>query len=269
MDEAIEYLDKGLTLAERMQELGENARPDFDDPAVAKQVMESLELARLLILTNNAYIKSCYAYFDYRAAPGTETRNGLATEVARLESAVKAFRAAPGFAYKLYGIDQLMENALAALDDLDAAEETLVSAPDPDGVSALILAHQEKDKELFATRAADAVKVLYWKGMVDGKDILRIRGDSIEIEHVAADPIHSVEFEFHSPLPNRPGTVFIRDMRSGEIHPFVLRQPTAENEFAAEVYLFDPGPGYAVWEMEIYFLDESPEAVGVDTEWNG
>ncbi len=266
-EEALAYLLVGHYLVEHMQALGEKAKPLFDDPNVASHVMDSLELARALIATNHAYVKTCFAYFDYREQRTDEFRSLLAAELDRLDSAVAEFRAAPGFGYKLYGIDQFRINARDALDDLDAAEAKLAAAPDPSEVSELILAHQEKDKELVVARAEDAVKVLHWKGMVDGKDILKVQRDQVAIEHIAADPIHSDTTTFFAPLPARAGTVFLRDMQSGEIHPFVLQQPNAENNYTAEIYFFDPGPGYTVWELELYFLDEAPEAVGVDTAW--
>jgi hypothetical protein len=267
MDETTEYLDKGLALVERMKELGEQARDDFDDPETAQQVMESLELARLLIMTNNAYVKTCLAYFDYREARTKAAHERLASSVATLESVVETFRDAPGFGYKLYGIDQLLMNAREALQDLEAAEQRLASAPDEAELMAAIGEQQATNRRLVESHADKAVKVLYWNGRVDGKDILNIRGDTVSIDHIAADPIHVIESRVESPLPSKPGTVFIRDIRSGEIHPFVLEHPTAENSYTAKIYFFDPGPGYAPWEIEVYFVDEPPETLDAMPVW--
>ena len=267
MPEALQYLDKGLTMAERMQALGREAAPKFDNPEVARQVGESLELGRLLIATNNAYARACFAYCAYRESPEPKAKAKLEESLARLTTAADSFRAAPGFAYQLYGIDQLVSNIRDMLANHEEAERRLASAPDADEVSGLIAAHQAQDVRVLQEHAGAAVKVLHWQGMVDGKDILRIQGDKLTIEHVMADAIHSDEVKFETPLPAKSGTVVVKDIRSGEIHPFVLTQPTAENGYTAELFLFDPGPGYAMWELEVYFLERDPASLGIDPTW--
>ena len=267
IDEALKYLDKGLGQAENMQSLGQTAARDFDDPEVARQVGDSLELARQLIATNVAYTRACFAFFDYRTSPGPETEDALLKSYANLRHAVTEFRAASGFDYKLYGIDQLLSNIQLMVLDREEAQRRLAAAPDEDEVSSLIATHQAQDARVLNEHADAAVKVLHWQGMVDGKDILRIQGDSLTIEHVMADPIHSDEAVFAAPLPAKPGTVVVKDIRSGAVHPFVLTQPTEENGFTTEVYLFDPGPGYAMWELEVYFLDRDPLSLGIDPTW--
>ncbi|MCC6490507.1 MAG: hypothetical protein IT364_23685 [Candidatus Hydrogenedentes bacterium] len=267
IDEALKYLDKGLGQAQNMQSLGRAAAPDFDDPEVARQVGDSLELARQLIAVNIAYTKACFAYFGYAAAPGPETEKALEESLSNMVVTVGEFRAVPGFDYKLYGIDQLRKNILEMLVDREEAQRRLAAAPDKDEVSGLIAEHQAQDVRILQEHADAALKVLHWQGMVDGKDILRIQGDKLTIEHVMADPIHSDKVVFAAPLPAKAGTVVVKDIRSGEVHPFVLTQPTKENSYTAEVYLFDPGPGYAMWELEVYFLDRDPVSLGIDPTW--
>ncbi len=256
MADAIQHIDLGLSLVERMLAMGKEATPAFDDQQVAARVLESLELARLLILTNNAYIKTCYAYFDYRDTPTDTHKNKLELETARLKDAVEQFQAAPGFAYKLYGVAQLIESASAMLADRSAAERMLENAPDESEIADLIRERQDRDRDLLAQLGLKAVKILHWKGMVDGKDILHIRGDTVRIEHIAADPIQHAEATFSNPLPERPVTVFLNNIRSPEIHPFVLEQPTEDNGFTAKVYLFDQPPGYGLWEFEAYYIEK-------------
>ncbi|MCC6698869.1 MAG: hypothetical protein IT365_24810 [Candidatus Hydrogenedentes bacterium] len=267
IDEALKYLDKGLGQAENMRSLGRTAASDFDDREVARQVGDSLELARLLIATNIAYTKACFAYFGYAAAPGPETEKALSMTYGNLRHAATEFRAAPGFAYKLYGIDQLLSNMQIMMLDREVAQRRLAAAPDEEKVSALIAKHQAQDARILQEHADTALKVLHWQGMVDGKDILRIQGDKLTIEHVMADPIHSDEATFAAALPAKAGTVVVKDIRSGAIHPFVLTQPTQDNGYTAEVYLFDPGPGYAMWELEVYYLDADPIYLGIVPTW--
>ncbi len=265
--ETLEYLDQGLTSAERMLTLGQEARADFDDPEVAQRVIESLDLTRLLVQTNNRYVRTCFAFFEYRAERSDAARSRLASEYDNLQSVIEAFRAAPGFGYKLYGIEQLLENVEEALADPERAELALETAPDAEGVADAIAEQQADNRRLVESHLEDAVKILYWNGRVDGKDILSIRGDAVSIEHVAADPIHVIESRIETPLPAKPGTVFVRDIRSSEIHPFVLEHPSAENDYTAKIYFFDPGPGYAPWEMEVYYLHNTPETLDAALPW--
>jgi len=255
--DAVAHLDRGLAMAARMVELGEKARSRFDVPETATQVMDALNLTRLLIQTNNAYIKTCYAYFDYFDASSPENREYLKQEATRLREAAEQFKKAPGFNYKLYGAEQLLGNAEALVADRQIALETLATAPDALEIETLIRNRQEQDRDLLEQYADAAVKVLHWKGRVDGKDLLHIQGDTVTIEHIAADAIQDEQATFYASLPEKEVTVFLRNITSPEMHPFVLEQPTSENAYTAQVYLFDLPPGYCAWEFELYYADQT------------
>jgi len=255
--DAVAHLDRGLALAVRMVELGEKALPHFDNPKTAAQVMDALNLTRLLIQTNNAYIKTCYAYFDYSDASSPENREYLKEETNRLRETSEQFRKAPGFNYKPYGIEQLLGNANALVADRDIALKTLSKAPDALETAAIIRKRQEQDRDLLEQYADAAVKVLHWKGRVDGKDFLHIQEDTVTIEHIAADAIQDEQATFYASLPERNVTVFLNDVTSPEMHPFVLEQPTSKNAYTARVYLFDLPPGYGDWEFELYYVDQT------------
>ena len=102
---------------------------------------------------------------------------------------------------------------------------------------------------------------------MDGKDILHVRGNHIEIEHIQYDQINSVEFEFFWPLPRKEVTVLLKNVESQAIHPFVLEQPAVENDYTAKVYLDDRPGGYGWWEFELYYLEERPDQVGLAIAW--
>ena len=268
MDEAIERLDSGLAAAGKMYTMGQDAAKRIDDAELAQALTDSLELTRLLIATNNLYVKTCYAYFAYRDNPADATRQDLAKHLEELKATMARFRAAPGFVYKLYGVEQLVENADRAIADLDAAESALANAPAPEAVDGLIAAYQQQHRDALAVHGK-AKRFYHWKGRVDGRDVLTIRGDTVEMEHLQSDPIQVLEESFDEPLPKRPVTVLLRDLQSLATHPFVLEQPSAENDYAAVIYLFDQPGGYGLWEFELYYLDESAEDAGLLPPWAG
>jgi len=252
-----------LAAAIRMEELFTKVSSDIDDPKLAQQVADGLHLTRLLVETNNRYIRTCYAYFCYREQRNGESREGLLSSLAALADARKRFVEAPGFCYQLHGLDQLIKNAQDAAADLDQAEQTLAQAPDQGQVARLLVSQQDEHAGILASRADSAVKVLHWRGRVDGRDILRIRGKQIEVEHIQGDSISSATFEFTHPLPEKRVTVLVKDIESRDSQPFLLEQPCRENDHTIRLFLKDEIPSYTWWEFEIYYVDETPEALGL------
>ena len=266
-EEAITYLDKGLRAAQRMEALYDDIAPVLEGHPLDRQLRDSLTLTRCLVATNNAYVRTCLAYFAYRDDPAPAKRETLAAEVANLESKREAFIAAPGFGYQLFGIDYLLQAAREAVDDLPAHEARLAAAPDQDGVLQAIADHQKRNAEALERLAGRATKFLSWRGKVDGKDILTIRGETLSIEHIQDDPIHSMESRFYEPLPQRAVTILFKDIESQTIHPFILEHPSEENDFALKFFLADRSRGYSWWAFDLYYIDQSPDALGLAPPW--
>jgi len=61
--------------------------------------------------------------------------------------------------------------------------------------------------------------------------------------------------------------VLVRDVESRTLHPFVLEQPTSENDYTFKLYLADRGRGYAWWAFELYYVERTPEQVGLAVPW--
>lgn len=263
IDEALEHLDRGLDAAIRMEELYADVRSDIEDPKLARQVGDGLQLTRLLVETNNRYIRTCYAYFRYRAQRDEEGREGLVSSLAALTDARKRFVEAPGFCYQLYGVDQLIESAKDVVADLDKAERTLARAPDRGQVERLLVSQQDEHARILQSHAKSAVKVVHWRGKVDGRDILRIRGSRIDVEHIQGDRIDAVDYAFTNPLPERCVTVLVKDIESRDSQPFLLEQPCRDNDYTIGIYLKDGIPSYTWWEFELYYVDATPEGLGM------
>ena len=266
-DEALEYFEKGRAAVLEAVARCAAAKDTMSDAAFASELADSAALTRWLVETNRLYVKTCYDYFGYREDPTEANRAKLADTVAALESARAGFMKAPGFDYKLFGIDILLDKAKEALDDLALAEKTLADAPDADGTLEAIAAQQAQHAEALKTHAGEAVKFLAWSARIDGKDLVSVRGNDAAIDHIQDDGPQSVEYEFFEALPDRPVTVLVKDLGSTFLHPFVLEQPTAENDYTLKLFIQDKGRGYGAWKLELYYLDQPPEALGLEVPW--
>ena len=179
---------------------------------------------------------------------------------------MQTFSNTPNCVYRLDGMEQLLRNVKFALRDLQGAEEALANAPNDDGIDKLIDDQQSRAKEVLETEKA--IKILHWKGRVDGRDLVKVQTDKIEIEHLRYDNIVEMTHEFSNPLPQKEYTVVIKDIQSRSFHPFVLEQPSVDNGFTATIYLSDyPKHGYSWWEFEVHCIEKSPEVLGLATPW--
>jgi hypothetical protein len=262
LTETFMYLDHGLETVEAMAERSEGVCAAMDD-ASADDVARALELTRLLILTNNLYVKTAFAYFRYREEPREERREALATQHILLSEARDAFAQAPGFDYQLFGVDQLLANVRQALDDLDRAEQVLAEAPSADEIEAYVREEQDRYATVLEEHREEAVRILHWRGKIDGSDVVRMQGTRVSIEHLRWDGPFVERADVLAPLPATTGTVIPSRIESRPLHPFALEQPCAANGFSVEIYLTDVPGGAGWWEFELYYLPEAPGTFGL------
>jgi hypothetical protein len=262
IEETFSYLDHGLEISHTMKQKYKQFKERISNKELADDVENRLEMTWSLIKTNNLYIKSAFAYFAYRDTPIEENKRTLTVRFKELEENLNKFSGRSGFGYHLYGINQLLININQILDDFSYAEQLLVNAPNSSQIEVAIAEQQSRYKEILKHDANACVKILYWEGRVDGRDILHIKGDLIEVEHLRWDPIYFNEYHFVNPLPQKEGTVIVKDIESRSIHPFILEQPNEQNEYNAKVYLYDV-PGGAGWfKFELYYISKLPHELG-------
>jgi hypothetical protein len=267
--ETLLYLDHGLDIAQQMKTISVLAEKNISDKELATRLTNSVELTWWLVKTNNLYVKTIFDYFDYRNNPTIENKKILEKRSQELQTAKQTFLNTPNCVYRLDGMEQLLKNVEEALEDLPIAENALANAPGDDGINALILEQQTKSKDVLLTESDKAVKVLHWRARVDGRDLVKIHADKLEVEHLRYDNISEMSYEFSNPLPQKKVTLIVKDIQSRSFRPFVLEQPSAENEFTATIYLSDyPEHGYSWWEFEIYYLEKSPAELGLKPPWN-
>jgi len=266
--ETLMYLDHGLDIANSMVEKFTSAKQLVNDADKANEFENSLLLTQRLIKSNNLYVKTFFNYFNYREKPTAENKSALVGNAKALRAAMDQFLATPKCVYRLDGMEQLLNNVQQVVQDRENAERLLAIAPGDDEIDQIIDVQQEKYKKLLKDYENEAIKFLYWQGRVDGRDLIHVRGENVEVEHLRYDSISEISHEFFAALPEKPVTVFIKDIQSRSFKPFVLEQPNEKNNYTSTLYLSDyPKHGYSWWKFELYYIDKSPEELGLNVPW--
>ncbi len=268
IEETYLYLDHGLKLADEVRSIASKSAINISDLKKRERLVNNAEMTYRLVKVNNYYVKSMISYFQYRETQSLEHKLQLSKYSKKLSFAMKTFREIPGFVYRLDGIEQLQVNINSVLENVERAEKILANAPDDAGIDKLIDDQQVKYIEVLEKYKDEAVKVLYWQGRVDGRDLFKVKGNEIEIEHLRYDNILETTEKFSAELPTKNYTVIPVDIKSRSFGPFVLEQPSTENDFTVTLYLSDsPMHGYSWWKFELYYIPRPPEELGLSVPW--
>ncbi len=266
--ETLLYLDHGLDVAQTMLDKSNKAKPLIADNELAEKVSNSVDLTYWLIKTNNLYVKTFFSYFDYREFPTEENKMLLFQYANELRVSMQKFLATPGCVYRLDGMLQLLKNVDQVLLDLGMEEEKLAHAPDDEGIKKIIAGQQSKYADVLKNYNKKAVKFLHWEGRVDGMDLIHIKADKLEVEHLRYDNIAEMDYQFLKSLPKKNVTVIIKDIQARSFRPFVLEQPNKENDYTVTIYLSDyPKHGYSWWKFDLYYSSKPPDELGLTVPW--
>jgi hypothetical protein len=265
--ETMQYLNHGLNTAEKMYERYESIRDLIENPDLAMEIGERLNMTRFLIKTNNLYVQTMFDYFRYFEDTAPDNQEKLAQSAEQLANTKSAFEKLPGFGYKLFGVDQLLRNAFTALQDPKRARENLQLAPSTAEIEKTITDQQKTYAELLSKHKAQAVKFFHFEGAVDGRDILMIKDSSFTIEHLRWDPAYVDKTIFYDVLPGEAYTVIPEDLESRPMHPFVLEQPSQKNDYTARIYLYDKPGGHGKIKFNLYYIAKKPENLGLTIPW--
>jgi len=265
--DTLEDIRRGHAVAEAMYTRFASVAPALGDAALAEDLRNRLDMTRRLIETNQRYAEAIFAYFDYFDAPTPERKARLAEVLEETRQTFDAFQRVPGYGYILWGIEELVKAVEAALEDIDAARRTLAEAPDRAQLEATIAGQQTLYKKVVEAKKDSAVMFAHVRVLVDGRDIINVRGQEYTIDHIQWDGPQVQDFTFHAPLPEKAVTVIPIDIESRPLHPFVLEQPDAENGYTARIYLDDMPGGNGWIEFDLYYIDQHPEALGLAVPW--
>lgn len=268
IEETYLNLDHGLALAEKAKNIIQLVANKILDSKKRMEVLNNSEMTYELVKVNNYFVKSFISYFQYRDTKTLEDKIQLENYSKLLHEEIKLFKNVPEFVYRLDGIEQLQVNINDALENLDLAEAKFAEAPDDDEIEKLINEQQSKYIQVLEKYKNEAVKILSWQGRVDGRDLLKMRGDKTRIEHLRYDNIQEVSEELFNSLPLNNFTVIPLDIQSRSFGPFILEQPSEENDFTTTIYLSDfPMHGYSWWKFELFYIPRSPKELGLDVPW--
>ena len=94
---------------------------------------------------------------------------------------------------------------------------------------------------------------VFWRGNVDNKVRLTIKGDTLEQETIEGAEKPAGKFSFTAPLPEQAVTVQVsrKEGRSKKIK--VIQQPTVDNDFTAIIEIHDEGGGARDYVLEIFW----------------
>ena len=224
-------------------------------------------MTRWLIETNNEYVKTAFNYFAYFEKPNKISKQKLVDSYNKLVEAKKNFTAVPGFGYKLFGVNLLIANAELAIDDPQKAQNILHSSPTSDEIENTIASQQKQYKLLLKKYKTEAVKLLHTEVKVDGRDLFIVNDNKYRIKNLRYDGAHAQKLKFFTKLPQKEVTVIPLDIHSRPIHPFVLEQPNAQNNYTVTIYMYDKPGGDGIMEFELYYIDKTPKEVNLNLPW--
>ncbi len=265
--ETIDDLDHGLQTAETMVEKFQSTKLLIADSKLAQKIENALHMTKLLILTNNLYVKTSFAYFEYRENPSLHKKNTLKNYYKQLIQTRENFKNASGFGYRLFGVNQLLKNTEQVLANLNETEQRLEILPTRDELEQTITEQQQSYKQILERYKKEAVKYLHFEVEIDGRDILIIKDNEYKIEHLRWDGPSVKQCQFVGKLPQKAITIIPKDIESRPMHPFVLQQPNKENGYTTKIYLYDKPGGFGIVNFDLYYIPKKPGELGLKNSW--
>jgi hypothetical protein len=262
------YLDHGLETAVEMCNNFDQIKDGIEDQKLAADVENKLLMTQRLIRTNNFYVKTFFDYFGYLENESQANKTELKKSYQSLVDTKAEFKSTKDFGYRLFGVDQVLLNAKGALDNRSAEISKMKNMPSREEVENTIRIQQARYKEVLEQYADEAIKFYEFEGGIDGRDILHIQEEKMTLEHLRWDPPFITNQEFYAPLPKQEYTVIPKDIESKPMHQFIFEQPSEQNDFMAQVYLYDLPGGTSVNHFELYYIPRSPKELGLEIPWS-
>ena len=104
---------------------------------------------------------------------------------------------------------------------------------------------------LFSNSPSQTEGRVFWKGMVDSKVQLIVKGDKIETKTVAGTEYPGV-YSFTTPLPDAVVTVGL-NKTEGRGKASIIQQPSESNSFTAIIEIVDQKGGAKEYQLDIFW----------------
>ena len=112
--------------------------------------------------------------------------------------------------------------------------------------------------------SASAEEVFRWRGEVDGVDEIQIRGSSVRVNHLEAQPIQNQDYRFSAPLPRSDVRVkLVKKKGRGKVR--LIEQPSSRNNYTATVEVDDSKGGSDRYEFELRWDEDDWDD---DDDWS-
>jgi len=222
----------------RYQQLSTNNRLSEDDLS--------------LYFNLNAFSKSATLFRELAPLNNlTQLRGGVQSMIHQAVEIESLFEKSTGFV-RQFNAWRNVQNNLEQL----AQSVNLPYAPLSEISQAMQPTAAESARDRSMTTATQSQGRIWWRGVVDGSDRLRFRGDQVSVEHLDAQPIRDSTYDISTPLPRRPVVVTLRTIR-GRGRVQLIEQPSSNNRFTVVVLVDDPKSGTDTYEFEL--LWEAPD----------
>ncbi|HOQ31041.1 MAG TPA: hypothetical protein PLA12_00865 [Candidatus Hydrogenedens sp.] len=261
-------LNFGLSKAKNMLEKFNNIKNKIKSEELSNKLELQLNMTLSLINTHFDYMETAFNFFDYLENSSVEKKNSLQNALLKLINSRETFRNIPGFNYKLDGVNVLIEHAQRAVKDLQAEKKLLEAVPSQKEIDQIIQEQQEKYKEIFKQYQGIMKRLGHFEILIDGQDLLHIQGNEYRIEHLRWDGPEVVSAQLFSPLPQKEVIVIPMDMDTRPLHPFVLYQPSASNNYQTSIYLDDRPGGTGRFVFDLYLLEPDGKDLPIIKNWS-
>jgi len=260
-------LQYGLNVAESMLAKYREIKDKINPPMWKDKIELQLNMTNALIQTNVQYVKTMFHFFDYLDKPNEETRNSLLMSYQGLVDSCDYFKKLPGFSYKLDGVHVLIEHCQRALSDIELERSILREVPSQPELDRIITQQQGLYRDMFEKYKGVAKKIGHFEILVDGQDLLHIKGNRYRIEHLRWDAPYVGRAEFYASLPEKEQIVIPVPIDTRPLHPFVLYQPSNENGYEAVIYLDDRPGGMGWFLFDVYSIDVPKDEDNIIRNW--
>ena len=244
-------LDEGAALWAQMMALLAKAEPKIEDAQACAWARRSFDLGEGFIALTVAYAKAFLRYFQYEETLSPRHRQRAQSALRAIGPALKQYARAGGY-YDTVGITVFMERAAAGLRSKRAARAMLAAPSELDLLAAAKRAMAEEAEAL--RRARRRVKLLEWRAEVDGREVIRLRGDRVEITHDMDEPARGIAHTVCGALP-RGWRAAVKPIRCRD-YAYVAEQPSRANRGTTTICVEDPRDGSDIYEIEVWAIPQ-------------
>lgn len=248
MRETMSEVAEGVYRYDRILSRWSRIEPLLTDPTVGEAWEQRIRRDREALNMYRAYVQTFLICYAYRDTPTPALRDELGYRINDLEKTLSVYQTEPNH-FQLRGILVFLNIAKRTLANRAALERYLAEAPSPMQIKQMLAAREAHDSEM-AKQCASAETYLSWAGAVDGLEVLTLQGDKLTDDHRRGNEAHNIQAKVFQPIPKRRLKYYLA-RHSGRGWTVLLETPSAENGWAAKIFVDDPEPSEDVYRFDL------------------